>query len=373
LLKLKVITAFGTRPEAIKMAPVIKELKKNSNIFDTVVVVTAQHRELLDQVLNLFEIQPDYDMDIMQEKQSLTEITTRVMTKMEEILKAESPQIVLVHGDTTTTLAVSLATFYQKILLGHVEAGLRTRDKYNPFPEEINRKLTDDLSDLLFAPTEMAKNALLEEGANDENIFVTGNTVIDALLYTVEIPFDFSSTNLKGIEKTDKRIILVTAHRRENWGKNLHEIATAIKELSQMHDDILFIFPVHPNPVVRESVFPVLQDVENVILTEPLEYLPFCHLIKLSHLILTDSGGIQEEAPSLGKPVLVMREKTERPEGIMAGTVKLVGTKKDKIIEKVSALLNSKELYDKMSKATNPYGDGKASFRIVRILKSYLA
>ena len=368
--KIKVLSCFGTRPEAVKMAPVVKELERRSE-FESKVVVTAQHREMLDQVLDLFGIQPDYDLDIMRENQSLFDVTTRALEGLGPVIEAESPDVLLVQGDTTTTFAAALAAFYLKVPVGHVEAGLRTYDKRHPFPEEINRQLTTVLADFHFAPTRLSKENLLKEGVPEERIFITGNTVIDALLSVVRDDYEFEGEELKKVGKGGKRLVLVTAHRRENWGEPLEEICRAIKELSEAHD-IEIVFSVHRNPRVREAVGKVLNACERVHLVEPLDYEPFVQLINASYLILTDSGGIQEEAPSLGKPVLVLREVTERPEGVEAGTVKVVGRSSARIVKEASCLLDYPEAYEAMAKAVNPYGDGHASERIVEILLKHL-
>jgi UDP-N-acetylglucosamine 2-epimerase (non-hydrolysing) len=365
----KVMVIFGTRPEAIKMAPVIKELQKVKEI-ETVVVVTAQHREMLDQVLHLFRIKPDYDLDLMKEKQDLFSITTGVLNGLQPILEKEQPQVVLVHGDTTTTFAASLAGFYQRIPVGHVEAGLRTRNKYSPFPEEINRTLTGKLADLHFAPTDTARENLLAEATAPFKIWVTGNTVIDALLATVKDDYQFGD-EIKGVN-LNKRILLVTTHRRENWGKQMENIYRALLDLVEEYKDIEVVFPVHKNPIVYDLAWRVLGHRERIHLIEPLDYEPFANLMNRSFLVLTDSGGLQEEAPSLGKPVLVLRNTTERPEAVQAGTVKLVGTNQQRIYKEACRLLHDKEEYDKMARAINPYGDGKASRRIVKILLDFL-
>ncbi|MEA1962375.1 MAG: UDP-N-acetylglucosamine 2-epimerase (non-hydrolyzing) [Bacillota bacterium] len=365
----KVMVVFGTRPEAIKMAPVVKELKKATDI-ETIVVVTAQHREMLDQVLNLFNIEPDYDLDLMKEKQDLYSITTGVLNGLKAIFEKEKPHLVLVHGDTTTTFAASLAAFYQRIPVGHVEAGLRTRNKYSPFPEEMNRSLTGCITDLHFAPTDVSRDNLLAEATAAFKIWVTGNTVIDALIETVRPDFCFGS-ELKNID-FDKRILLVTTHRRENWGDRMKEIYQALIELLAEFEDIEVVFPVHKNPIVRDLAITMLAGRERVHLLEPLDYEPFANLMNKSYLVLTDSGGLQEEAPSLGKPVLVLRDTTERPEAVQAGTVKLVGTSQQKIYDEARRLLSDQEVYNEMARAINPYGDGKAARRIVKVIKDFL-
>lgn len=366
----KIMLIFGTRPEAIKMAPVYEVLRKREN-FDVKVLVTAQHREMLDSVLNIFSIRPDYDLSLMKEGQTLAYITREALIGIVEILEKERPDVVLVHGDTTTTLAGSLAAYYLKIPLGHVEAGLRTGDIYSPFPEELNRIVADVLSDLCFAPTKRAAQNLLKEGISESRIFITGNTVVDALLRIASISFEFSG-ELKMVSSWNGRIILVTFHRRESWGEPLRDICSALNVIHNSFKDLLIVIPLHLNPEVRKVALSVLRG-ERFLFVDPLPYVPFVHLMKRSYLILTDSGGIQEEAPSLGVPVLVIREKTERPEALEAGVVKLIGRNKDRIIEEVSLLLEKEEAYGKMRKATNPYGDGKASERIATILEAYLS
>ena len=367
---IKVVSIFGTRPEAIKMAPLIKKLSQEENI-QSKVIVTAQHREMLDQVLNLFEISPDYDMDIMKQGQTLTGVTARVLSGLEEILQMERPDIVLVHGDTTTTFSAALAAFYQKIAVGHVEAGLRTFNKYSPYPEEMNRKLTGSITDLHFAPTDTSMDNLLRENIPREKITVTGNTVIDALLDTVEKPFPMDSL-LPDID-WEKRIILLTAHRRENWGEPLKNIFMAVKEVVADFPDTELIFPVHKNPQVSQLAHEMLGNMERIHLIKPLDYLPFVKLMNRSHLVLTDSGGMQEEAPSLGKPVLVLRETTERPEAVKAGTVKMAGMAKAQVYQAAADLLTDNLAYKEMAHAVNPYGDGKASERITEAIKDYFS
>ncbi len=372
----KALLVFGTRPEAIKMAPVIKELQKRKNI-STKVCVTAQHRQMLDQVLRVFEIEPDYDLDIMRKDQDLHTLSADIIVKMRDVLIQERPDIVLVHGDTTTTFATSLASFYQKISVGHIEAGLRTRNLYAPWPEEANRRLTAVLAAYHFAPTQKAKENLLQEGIEKKRVIVTGNSVIDALLMVakkIESDVLLQSRLKKDIQKRgypfkNGQIILITGHRRENFGEGFLHICSAIAKLAKKYRNIDFVYPVHLNPNVKEPVFTILSGIDNVYLIEPLEYLPFVYLMGKSYLILTDSGGIQEEAPSLGKPVLVMRETTERPEALEAGTVALVGRDEQKIIQKVSTLIEDKREYEKMARAINPYGDGKASQRIADFLE----
>lgn len=369
----KILAVFGTRPEAIKMAPVIRALGDN---FDVKICVTAQHRQMLDQVLELFEITPDYDLDIMQPGQDLFDITSNVLLGVKKVLQIEEPDVVLVHGDTTTSMATAMAAFYLKIPVGHVEAGLRTYDINSPFPEEFNRQITSRIATLHFAPTKISRQNLLDEKVPDSQIYVTGNTVIDALLSMVEKAriVDFSDTLLKRMlflkqEKSSMpRIILVTGHRRENFGLGFEEICHALSVVANENPDIHIIYPVHLNPNVRDPVNRILSNLNNVHLIEPMEYLTFIKLMDLSYLILTDSGGIQEEAPSLGKPVLVMRDTTERPEAVESGTVKLVGTNKNDIVKMVNRLLTDSNFYMQMSKAHNPYGDGKAGGIICDIL-----
>ncbi len=369
----KILAVFGTRPEAIKMAPVIRALGDN---FDVKICVTAQHRQMLDQVLELFEITPDYDLDIMQPGQDLFDITSNVLLGVKKVLQIEEPDVVLVHGDTTTSMATAMAAFYLKIPVGHVEAGLRTYNINSPFPEELNRQITSRIATLHFAPTKISRQNLLDEKVPDSQIYVTGNTVIDALLSMVEKAriVDFSDTLLKRMPflKQEKsgmpRIILVTGHRRENFGLGFEEICHALSVVANENPDIHIIYPVHLNPNVREPVNRILSNLNNVHLIEPMEYLTFIKLMDLSYLILTDSGGIQEEAPSLGKPVLVMRDTTERPEAVESGTVKLVGTNKNDIVKMVNRLLTDSNFYMQMSKAHNPYGDGKAGGIICDIL-----
>jgi len=363
---IKVLSVIGTRPEAIKMAPVIGELKKYSDQIISCVCVTAQHRQLLDQVLNIFSIAPDYDLDVMQENQTLSQITGEVMSKLEPVLLREKPDWVLVQGDTTTVMTTALLAYYHRIRIAHVEAGLRTHDKFHPFPEEINRKVADVVADLHFAHTEKAKENLLSEGVNEAKIYVTGNTVIDALLYTVKRPCRLDG-HLAGIP-WDKRIILVTAHRRENFGKPLVAICHALLEIVDSHPEAHIIYPVHPNPNVQEPVRSLLGMNGRISLLEPLDYLTFVHLMQRSYLILTDSGGLQEEAPSLGRPVLVLRQTTERVEAVQAGAAIVVGTAKESITSHVHRLLEDNQLYERMASVLNPYGDGRASERIVRTL-----
>ena len=367
MTKIKVLTIFGTRPEAIKMAPLIKELEKQESI-ESIVCVTAQHREMLDQVLNIFNIVPKYDLNIMKKNQTLVDITSEALINLDKVIKKEKPDLVLVHGDTTTTLAGALAAFYNQVKIGHVEAGLRTDNKYSPFPEEINRVLTDQLSDIYFAPTEISKANLMKQGIYEENIFVTGNTAIDALNTTIKN--DYSSELIESIG--DDKIILLTAHRRENIGKNMESIFKAIKRILREFENLQVIYPIHMNPKVREIANKIFYGEERVHLIEPLDVIDFHNLINKSYLILTDSGGIQEEAPSLGKPVLVLRDTTERPEGVKSGTLKLAGIEEESIYSAIRELLINRQLYDSMSQSSNPYGDGRASEYIVRaILKTF--
>lgn len=382
----KVMLVFGTRPEAIKMAPLVKEFQKYPKKFKTIVCVTGQHREMLDQVLRIFEITPDYDLNIMKQGQDLYDVTARVLLGMRDVLKEAQPDVVLVHGDTTTSTAAALAAFYQQIPVGHVEAGLRTHNIYSPWPEEMNRQITGRIATYHFAPTPLSKQNLLSEGVSETNITVTGNTVIDALYMVVDkIKKDQSlDSELEHLLRqagydtnrlTDERkMVLITGHRRENFGEGFIKMCTAIKDLTQKYPDVDFVYPMHLNPNVRKPIHEVfgedLSNLGNMFFIEPLEYLSFVYLMEKSTIVLTDSGGIQEEAPGLGKPVLVMRDTTERPEALEAGTVKLVGTDYDKIINEVSALLDNQAYYEKMSKAVNPYGDGMACNRIVNILRN---
>jgi len=370
----KVLTIFGTRPEAIKLAPVVKELKKHPEIVSRV-CVTGQHREMLDQVLQLFDIEPDFDLDLMRKDQSLFDITTRGLQGLRDVFKEEQPDIVLVQGDTTTAFVASLAAYYLKIKIGHVEAGLRTEDKYNPFPEEMNRRLADVLSDLYFTPTQRAEQNLLREGIPAKKVFVTGNTVIDALFLVLRRESRSKSQLVFsdfGLSTDDSRLILVTGHRRESFGKGFEDICQGLKLIAERNPDIQIVYPVHMNPNVRKPVYRILGGVENMHLIEPLNYADFVFLMKRAYLVLTDSGGIQEEGPSLGKPILVMREKTERPEAIEAGTAKLVGTGSERIFTEAQRLLDNADEYNKMAHAVNPFGDGKAAERIVAILKEHM-
>ena len=380
----KVMLVFGTRPEAIKMAPLVKEFQKQKELIETVVCVTGQHREMLDQVLEIFDIKPDYDLNIMKQGQDLYDVTARVLTGMREVLKEVKPDVVLVHGDTTTSTAAALATFYQQIPVGHVEAGLRTHNIYSPWPEEMNRLLTGRLATYHFSPTPLSRNNLIKESVDDRNIIITGNTVIDALYWVVDkiknnkeldneledilskAGYDVNRLN------NGKKLVLITGHRRENFGDGFINMCTAIKDLMVKYPDVDFVYPMHLNPNVRKPIHEVfgenLSGLKNMFFIEPLEYLSFVYLMEKSSIVLTDSGGIQEEAPGLGKPVLVMRNTTERPEALNAGTVKLVGTDYNKIVNEVSSLIDDKAAYEKMSKAVNPYGDGLACGRIVNAL-----
>ena len=366
--KIKVMTIFGTRPEAIKMAPLVKELEKNSDRIESIVCVTAQHREMLDQVLNIFDIKPDYDLDIMHERQTLVNIATRALEGLDEIMKEVKPDVVLVHGDTSTTFAGSLAAYYNQILLGHVEAGLRTYDKYFPFPEEINRRITGVIADMHFAPTKRNENNLLSENTPKENIYVTGNTVIDALKTTVKDDYEFSDEGLKTLNWDTKKVIVMTAHRRENLGEPLKNICRAVLRIVNDFDDVEVVYPVHLNPAVREVVFDILGNHDRIKLIDPVNADELHNAIKRGYLVLTDSGGLQEEAPSLGKPVLVLRNETERPEAVDAGTVKIAGVNEDNIYNMTKELIENVNEYEKMAHAVNPYGDGHASERIVKAI-----
>ena len=366
--KLKVMTVFGTRPEAIKMAPVVLELMKHPDEIIPITTVTAQHREMLDQVLNLFNIKPDYDLDIMAAGQTLFDITTRAMNGLDKVLSEEKPDIVLVHGDTTTTFAGALAAYYHQTAVGHVEARLRNQNKYSPFPEEMNRHLTGAIADLHFAPTSTSEQNLLQENISRDKIFVTGNTVIDALHHTVNHDFSFEDEQLKDIDFAGRRIVTVTTHRRENLGEPMRHVYKAIKAILDDFADIEVVFPVHRNPGVRAVVNEELGGIDRVHLIEPLDYEPFANLMHRSSIILTDSGGVQEEAPALGKPVLVLRDTTERPEAVAAGTVKLVGTDMDAVYQEAKRLLADEAEYRRMAESCNPYGDGEAARRIVEAL-----
>lgn len=359
----KIMVVFGTRPEAIKMCPLVKELKRRSEL-DTVVCVTGQHRQMLDQVLNAFEVVPDYDLSVMKDKQTLFDVTVNILDKMRAVLEEVKPDVVLVHGDTSTTFVTALACFYMQIPVGHVEAGLRTYNIYSPFPEEFNRQATGIISTFNFAPTEISKENLLKEGKKPETVYVTGNTAIDALNTTVRKDYHHELFHWLG----NDRLIMLTAHRRENLGEPLRNMFRAIKRIVDEHEDIKVIYPIHMNPLVRETAAEVFGNQDRINIIEPLEVIDFHNFLNRSYMILTDSGGIQEEAPSLGKPVLVMRDTTERPEGIAAGTLKLVGTEEETIYSTFKELLNNKEEYERMSKASNPYGDGTACKQIVDIL-----
>lgn len=361
------MTIFGTRPEAIKMAPLVLELEKHEDTIESIVTVTAQHREMLDQVLETFNIQPNYDLNIMKDRQTLIDVATRGLEGLDAIMKEAQPDIVLVHGDTATTFVGSLAAFYNKIAVGHVEAGLRTWDKYSPYPEEMNRQLTGVIADLHFSPTEKSKQNLLNENKHEDRIFITGNTAIDALATTVSSSYSHPLLTEIG----DKRLVLLTAHRRENLGKNMEQMFRAIKRLVEKHDDIVVVYPVHLNPVVKQLADDILGDDERIKLIDPLSVIDFHNFIAKAYLILTDSGGIQEEAPSLGVPVLVLRDTTERPEGIEVGTLKLIGTDEEKIFSEANKLLTDQVAHDDMTKASNPYGDGLASKRIADAIVSY--
>jgi UDP-N-acetylglucosamine 2-epimerase (non-hydrolysing) len=366
---LKVLSVFGTRPEVIKMAPVVREIEEHPDRFVSRTCLTGQHRQMIEPLMKLFRMEPDYCLDIMRPNQSLEHITAAILTRMGEILEQERPDCVLVQGDTTTSMAAGLAAFYRKVRIGHIEAGLRTGNKYHPYPEEVNRRIIDSASDLYFAPTGQARQNLLNEGVPYESIAVTGNTVIDALVQTAEKDFDPQGTILERLARDSRKLILLTAHRRENFGRPLLNICRAVRSIASRYArDVCFVYPVHLNPNVLEPVRSLLGEVPNVFLTEPLDYLPFVQLIKRAHLILTDSGGLQEEGPSLGKPVLVLRQTTERPEGVAAGTVALVGTETADIIEGVVQLLEDEEKYRRMATAVNPYGDGTAARRIVHRL-----
>lgn len=362
-MKIKVMLVFGTRPEAIKMAPLVKELQKREE-FDVKVCVTAQHREMLDQVLEIFKIVPDYDLDIMTRGQTLEGITTKALEGLCDVIKTEKPDLVLVHGDTTTTFVASLAAFYNQTKVGHVEAGLRTYDKYSPYPEEMNRKLTTALADIFFAPTENNKQNLLKEAIEEEKIFVTGNTAVDAMKYTVNKNFEFDNVELQNIDFVNKKVILVTAHRRENFGEPLENICNAIKEIVEGNENVEVIYPVHLNPIVQNTAKSILGNMDRVHLIDPLDAVIFQNVMDRSYMVMSDSGGVQEEAPSVGKPVLVLRTETERPEAIKTGTLKLAGTDKENIKKLANELLNDKNEYMRMSNAKNPYGDGFASERI---------
>lgn len=365
--KVKVMTIFGTRPEAIKMAPLVKELEKHPEKIESIVAVTAQHRQMLDQVLEIFEIQPDYDLNIMKDRQTLTGVTVRALEGLDDVMKKVKPDLVLVHGDTTTTFVASLAAFYNQIAVGHVEAGLRTWNKYSPFPEEMNRQLTGVIADLHFSPTKKSRQNLVKENKSEKNIYITGNTAIDALKTTVQDNYEHEVLQKVG----NDRLILLTAHRRENLGEPMRNMFRAIKRLVEEHDDVQLVYPVHLNPAVREVAFELLGNHKRIHLIDPLDVFDFHNFASRSYLILTDSGGVQEEAPSLGVPVLVLRDTTERPEGVEAGTLKLAGTNEETIYSLAKELLTNEVEYEKMAKASNPYGDGRASKRIVDAILYY--
>ena len=366
--KIKVMTVFGTRPEAIKMAPLVLELQKQSQRFETNTTVSAQHREMLDQVLDIFHIKPDYDLNIMHARQTLTDITSNVLINLDKILKEAKPDIVLVHGDTTTTFAASVAAFYNQIPIGHVEAGLRTWEKYSPYPEEMNRQMTDAMTDLYFAPTNQSKANLLKENHKEDNIYITGNTAIDALKQTVDKEYHH---DILDKVSPDNKLILLTMHRRENQGEPMRRVFKVIREVVESREDVEVIYPVHLSPAVQEVAKEILGNTERIHLISPLDVVDFHNLAARSYFIMTDSGGVQEEAPSLGKPVLVLRDKTERPEGVEAGTLKLVGTESEKVKKEMEELLDNDAEYQRMAQAKNPYGDGKASERILDAIAYY--
>ena len=365
--KIKVLTVFGTRPEAIKMAPLAIELGKNEHIISKV-CVTAQHRQMLDQVLEIFKVKPDYDLDIMKTRQTLVGITTRVLEGLDGVIKEEKPDIILVHGDTSTSFVAALAGFYNQVKVGHVEAGLRTYDKYSPFPEEMNRQLTGRIADMNFSPTKQNKANLLKENIDEKTIYITGNTVIDALKTTVKEDYKFKDEVLNSLDFKNRRVIIVTAHRRENLGKPLEDICYALKHIVEKYEDIEIVYPVHLNPAVRETVFGILGETERVHLIDPLDVLELHNAMARSFMVMTDSGGIQEEAPALAKPVLVLRKETERPEAVAAGTVKIAGVDRDEIIRLAEELIENPDEYHKMAHSANPYGDGGASERIAEAL-----
>lgn len=366
--KIKVMTVFGTRPEAIKMAPLVLELQKQSQRFEAITTVSAQHREMLDQVLDIFHIKPDYDLNIMHARQTLTDITSNVLINLDKILKEAKPDIVLVHGDTTTTFAASVAAFYNQIPIGHVEAGLRTWEKYSPYPEEMNRQMTDAMTDLYFAPTNQSKANLLKENHKEDNIYITGNTAIDALKQTVDKEYHH---DILDKVSPDNKLILLTMHRRENQGEPMRRVFKVIREVVESREDVEVIYPVHLSPAVQEVAKEILGNTERIHLISPLDVVDFHNLAARSYFIMTDSGGVQEEAPSLGKPVLVLRDKTERPEGVEAGTLKLVGTESEKVKKEIEELLDNDAEYQRMAQAKNPYGDGKASERILDAIAYY--
>ncbi len=366
--KIKVMTVFGTRPEAIKMAPLVLELQKQSQRFEAITTVSAQHREMLDQVLDIFHIKPDYDLNIMHARQTLTDITSNVLINLDKILKEAKPDIVLVHGDTTTTFAASVAAFYNQIPIGHVEAGLRTWEKHSPYPEEMNRQMTDAMTDLYFAPTNQSKANLLKENHKEDNIYITGNTAIDALKQTVDKEYHH---DILDKVSPDNKLILLTMHRRENQGEPMRRVFKVIREVVESREDVEVIYPVHLSPAVQEAAKEILGNTERIHLISPLDVVDFHNLAARSYFIMTDSGGVQEEAPSLGKPVLVLRDTTERPEGVEAGTLKLVGTESEKVKEEMEKLLDNDAEYQRMAQAKNPYGDGKASERILDAIAYY--
>lgn len=366
--RIKVLVVFGTRPEAVKMAPIVKALKKDEEHFMTKICVTAQHRDMLDQVLRIFDIEPDYDLNIFESGQTLTQITCRALIGLEGVIEEYKPDLILVQGDTTTVFSGALAAFYHQVKIGHVEAGLRSGNLYSPYPEEANRMLTGILTDFHFAPTNTSKNNLLREGYDENKIFITGNTSIDALSWVIDKNYKFEQDLINKID-FDKKVILLTAHRRENIGEPMENIFSALRDIAKKYKDVEIIYPMHLNPKVREIANKIFKDMDCVHLIEPLDYLPFTNLMSKCYLVVTDSGGIQEEAPSLGKPVLVVRKETERPEGIEAGTAKLLGTEYDNIYYTLDLLLSDEEEYEKMAKAVNPYGDGKAAEYIIRAIK----
>jgi UDP-N-acetylglucosamine 2-epimerase (non-hydrolysing) len=364
----RVMVVVGTRPEAIKVAPVLERLHKRPDEFETILVATAQHRDLLDQVLSLFHLNPDIDLNLMNSRQGLPELTSRVLESMSGTLSTIHPDIVLVQGDTTTAFASALAAFYQQIPVGHIEAGLRSYNNYSPFPEEMNRRLVTVITEIHFAPTPLAKQVLLDEGVLADKIVITGNTVVDALMHISQLPFSFDSSELKNVDLYNHRVVLVTSHRRESWGIELQNICQAIKELVQKHPDIMVVYPVHPNPIVKNTAEQILAKDKRISLVKPLDYMTFINLMKKSYMILTDSGGLQEEAPTLRKPLLLLRKVTERPEAFDAGLAKVVGTERQKIVQEADHLLNDADAYRRMTSCYNPYGDGRAAERIVDAL-----
>lgn len=368
--KIKVLVVFGTRPEAVKMAPIVKALKKDEDNFISKICVTAQHRDMLDQVLRIFDIKPDYDLNIFESGQTLTQITCRALTGLEEAIEDFKPDLILVQGDTTTVFSGALAAFYHQVKIGHVEAGLRSGNLYSPYPEEANRMMTGVITEFHFAPTETSKNNLLREGYDENKIFITGNTSIDALSWVIDDNYKFEEEIINNIDFENKRVILLTAHRRENIGKPMENIFSALKYIAEENKNVEIIYPMHLNPKVRKIAHRIFEGMESVHLIEPLDYLPFTNLMNKCYLVVTDSGGVQEEAPSLGKPVLVVRRETERPEGIEAGTAKLAGTDRENIYNELHILLNNEEEYKKMANAVNPYGDGRAAEHIVEAIKT---